>query len=69
MRPYVSTVSSIDSELEGKWKEILLIEVQVLSMFSLLENLRGYHENNKQCSLHLNSGPPNYEAGTILSQQ
>jgi len=40
LRPYLSTVSSIDSELEVKQKETLTIEVQVLSMCSLLENLK-----------------------------
>jgi len=69
MRPYVSSVSSISSEMEGIWKETLTIEVQVLSICLLLENLRGNEQNTKQCSLRLNSGPPNYDAGTILIQQ
>jgi hypothetical protein len=41
LRPYVSTISCIDRELQVKQKEILTIEVQVLFTCSLLENLRG----------------------------
>ena len=69
MCPYVSTVSSINSEMGGIWQETLTIEVQVLSICLLLENLMGNQQITKQCSPHLNSGPPNYDAGTILIQQ
>jgi hypothetical protein len=49
--PYVSTVSSANSELEGKWKETLNIEVHVLSMCLILENLSGTMKipNNAAC--------------------